>query len=167
MRGAPDAPSLMPAPKPALTPGAGAAAIIVRRGARATRARIDVLSVLLAAHEALTHHDIEARLKPGHDIDRVTLYRVLEWLVDQGLAHKLAGDDRAWRFSSGGQGNQDSSQPAGHAHAHFRCSACGKVVCLDEAKLAAVALPAGFRGREIEVTIKGNCDECEGRLSQA
>jgi Fur family ferric uptake transcriptional regulator len=150
----------MSPPRAVLISGIDAATLIVRRGARATRARIDVLTVLLAAHEALTHHDIEARLKRGDDIDRVTLYRVLEWLVDQGLAHKLAGDDRVWRFSAGGQGEPGSGNRSGHAHAHFRCSACGKVVCLDEAKLPAIPLPDGFRGREVEVTIKGSCDAC-------
>jgi len=64
---------------------ANAQALLAERGARATRARIDVLSALLAADEALSHHDVERRLARGHDIDRVTLYRVLEWLTGQGL----------------------------------------------------------------------------------
>jgi Fur family ferric uptake transcriptional regulator len=137
-----------------------ARAIIVGRGARATRARIDVLTTLLAAREALTHHDIEQRLTRGHDVDRVTLYRVLDWLLEQGLAHKLAGDDRVWRFSAGGQRDTGSGKRPGHAHAHFHCSECGKVVCLDEARLPAIPLPEGFLGREVEVMIKGSCDEC-------
>ncbi len=137
-----------------------AQAIIVGRGARATRARVAVLTALLAAQEALTHHDIEQRLARGHDVDRVTLYRVLDWLVEQGLAHKLAGDDRVWRFSAGGQRDTGGGSRPGHAHAHFRCSECGKVVCLDEARLPAIPLPDGFRGREVEVTIRGICDAC-------
>ena len=125
-------------------------------GARATRARIDVLATLIAAQRALTHHEIEAWLEQRRDIDRVTLYRVLDWLTAQGLAHKHSGDDRVWRFSITGPGDASG----GHAHAHFQCSDCGKVICLDEARLPAIHLPRGFRRREVEVTVKGSCDEC-------
>jgi Fur family ferric uptake transcriptional regulator len=132
---------------------ASAQALLVDRGARATRARIHVLAVLLSAHEALSHHDVERRLVRGHDIDRVTLYRVLEWLVSQGLAHKVAGEDRVWRFSAAGQ--RDG------AHAHFQCSDCGRIVCLDQARVPAITLPAGFSRRDVEVTVRGRCDACQ------
>ena len=135
---------------------AAAQALLVERGARATRARIEVLSVLRAADEALSHHDVERRLARGHDIDRVTLYRVLEWLTAQSLAHKVAGDDRIWRFSAAGH----AGGGAVHAHAHFECSGCGRVICLDEARVPVIALPAGFRRREVEVTVKGTCGAC-------
>ena len=129
-------------------------ALLADRGARATRARIDVLATLLAADEALSHHDVERRLPPGHGIDRVTLYRVLEWLTDQRLAHKVASDDRVWRFSSAGRNR-------GSGHAHFQCSACGRVVCLEQARVPAIALPAGFTRRDVEITVKGTCDACD------
>ena len=135
---------------------ASAQVLLAERGARATRARIDVLSALLASDEALSHHDVERRLARGRDIDRVTLYRVLEWLTAQGLAHKVSGDDRIWRFSATGR----AGGGAVHAHAHFECSDCGRVICLEEARVPAVPLPAGFRRREIEVTVKGTCDAC-------
>jgi Fur family ferric uptake transcriptional regulator len=132
---------------------ASAQALLVDRGARATRARIHVLAVLLSAHEALSHHDVERRLARGHGIDRVTLYRVLEWLTSQGLAHKVAGEDRVWRFSAAGRREG--------AHAHFQCSDCGRIVCLDQARVPTIALPAGFRRREVEVTVRGTCDACQ------
>ena len=130
-----------------------AQSLLAGQGARPTRARIAVLSVLLAAREALTHHELERRLARGHDVDRVTLYRVLEWLTEHALAHKLAGDDRVWRFAAAGAA-------AGAAHAHFQCSDCGKVICLDETRMPAISLPRGFRRREVEVTVKGSCDDC-------
>ena len=135
---------------------AGAQALLAGRGARATRARVDVLAALLAADEALSHHDVERRLARVRDVDRVTLYRVLEWLTVQGLAHKVAGDDRVWRFSAAGH----AAGGVVHAHAHFECSACGRVICLDRARLPSIPLPAGFRRREVEVTVKGTCDAC-------
>ena len=123
-------------------------------GARLTRARIDVLAVLLDAGEALTHHDIECRLRRDHNVDRVTLYRVLEWLTEQGLAHKVSSEDRIWRFSAAGH------RSARGGHAHFECSSCGKVICLDPARLPSVHLPAGYRRRDVEVTVRGSCARC-------
>ncbi len=139
--------------RPARAPTAEA--LLARQGGRPTRARVQVLAVLLAAREALSHHEVERRLARTGAVDRVTLYRVLEWLTDQGLAHKLAGDDRIWRFSAAG-----NDHPGGAAHAHFQCSECGKVVCLDEAAWPAIPLPKGFRRTEVDVTVKGSCDAC-------
>jgi len=133
-----------------------AEALLAARGARATRTRLRALGVLLAAREALTHHEIERRVGRGQDVDRVTLYRVLEWLVEQELAHKLAGEDRVWRYSAADHGGRAHAG----AHAHFECSDCGRVVCLDDTAVPSVALPRGFRRREVEVTVKGSCDDC-------
>ncbi len=74
------------------------AAQIRATGARATPARIRVLQLLRDAPAALTHHDIEAALGDAM-LDRVTLYRVLDWLVESGLAHKSADASRVYRFS--------------------------------------------------------------------
>ena len=138
----------------AKTAGINAASLLAATGARLTRARIEVLSVLLRTDEALTHHEVERRLRRSH-VDRVTLYRVLEWLTAQGLVHKLAGDDRVWRFSAAG-----NTHARGTRHPHFECSSCGKVICLDEARLPSIPLPAGYRRRDVTVTIRGSCDRC-------
>ena len=60
-------------------------------GARATPARIRVLALLTSAPVPLSHHDIEAALGDA-SLDRVTLYRVLDWLVASGLAVKRADE---------------------------------------------------------------------------
>ena len=140
-------------------PSRPAAELLAGRGLRSTRARLEVLDVLFGAREALTHHGIEQRLKRGQDIDRVTLYRVLDWLVEQRLAHKLAGEDRIWRFSVVEHGTAAGAR-ARHAHAHFECSRCGRVICLADATVPVVAVPNGYRRDEVEVTVKGSCDRC-------
>lgn len=123
-------------------------------GARMTRPRIMVLAVLLEAERALTHTDVESRLPRATDVDRVTIYRVLEWLTEQGLAHKIAGDDRVWRFNAAAHAHEGP-------HAHFQCSDCGKVICLDEAQARpAVKLPTGYKQQQVELTIKGLCAQC-------
>lgn len=141
---------------------AAAAAVrsITAHGSRSTRARVDVLATLLVAHEALSHHDVEERLGPGRRIDRVTLYRVLDWLVAQGLAHKLAGEDRVWRFSASAPRAGGGAPAGGPAHAHFHCVGCGKIVCLDEARMPVIPVPSGYRRHDVDVTVKGYCDRC-------
>jgi len=133
-----------------------AEALVQRTGARVTRQRIEVLAVLLAAPRALTHLEIENRANRTLGIDRVTVYRVLEWLTAHLLAHKIAGDDRVWRFNAAGDESERS-----HAHAHFKCNGCGEVICLDEVRAArGVRLPSGYRSQEVELTVKGLCVEC-------
>ncbi len=123
-------------------------------GARMTRPRIAVLAVLFAAERALTHTEVESRLPASLGVNRVTIYRVLEWLTERGLAHKIAGDDRVWRFNA--------AEHAHHGpHAHFQCSDCGRVLCLDPVATGpAVRLPAGYRQQRVELTVKGLCAEC-------
>jgi Fur family ferric uptake transcriptional regulator len=133
-----------------------AEALVGRTGARITRQRVEVLAILLAAQRALTHHEIEKRINRGPGIDRVTVYRVLDWLTSHNLAHKIAGDDRIWRFNAAG-----AEPELGHDHAHFKCNDCGDVICLDQVTAARdVRLPSGYRPQEVELTVKGLCAEC-------
>jgi Fur family ferric uptake transcriptional regulator len=141
-----------------MTPGPHARAelLVQRTGARVTRPRVEVLAILLAAPRALTHHEIEKRAQRRRRMDRVTVYRVLEWLTSRNLAHRIAGDDRVWRF------NAANDEAAGrHAHAHFKCKRCGEVTCLEEVRAArSIRLPSGYRSQEVDLTVKGLCVEC-------
>ena len=119
-------------------------------GARVTSGRVSVLGLLLESRRALTHLEIEEALP--EQLDRVTLYRILDWLVAEGLAHRISSDDRVWRFSV------ENSKHQGHAH--FQCSDCGKVVCLEQAGAPKVRLPKGYRMQEMDLTVKGHCAAC-------
>jgi Fur family ferric uptake transcriptional regulator len=128
--------------------------LIRKTGARVTNARIEVLALLLKAETALSHADIEARLAPAAGIDRVTVYRVLDWLTAQQLAHKISGDDRVWRFNAAGSAHR-------HDHAHFKCSCCQRVICLDDlGEGLTPKLPAGYTPYQVDLTVKGLCAEC-------
>lgn len=147
---------------------------------RVTTARLDVLTTLLVKQRALSHTELQDALPT---MDRVTLYRALDCLAEAGLAHKITGEDRVFRFSTG---NDQKNMPAQHGvaevaqknlkqhqhqHGHFTCTQCGQVHCLDHsdvtltlkdqlhATLAATRLQ-GFESHDIEVTIKGWCKQC-------
>lgn len=144
------------AASPGTVDAAGGASVaeqaIRATGARVTQGRILVLEVLQQAGRALTHHEIEAAV--AGPLDRVTVYRVLDWLTREQIAHKIPGDDRVWRFTIAGQ-------KQAHQHAHFQCTDCSQVICLDDVpSTLRPRLPAGYRSVGVEVTVKGQCKEC-------
>ena len=136
-------------------PGLAAAEALIRsRAERLTAPRSAVLAALLAADAALTHHEVEAALRARAPVDRVTVYRVLDWLVDRGLAHRIAGDDRTWRFRA-------NPAPDSAPHAHFTCTRCGRTVCLEAVTVPRrVQVPDGFRPEALELTVRGRCAQC-------
>jgi Fur family ferric uptake transcriptional regulator len=130
-----------------------AESLIRATGARVTRQRIIVLDFLLGQDKSLTHHEIQDRLS-DEALDPVTLYRVLEWLTENELIHRIAGADQVWRFSAG------AGQHA-HEHAHFQCTKCEQVTCFTEVPLPRkIKLPAGFESQEMDFLIKGTCPHC-------
>lgn len=129
--------------------------LVKESGGRNTEARRNVLACLIAAGRALSHSEIEAQLQ-GTDLDRVTLYRVLEWLVDHLLAHRvggLSGFDRAMRFAF-------SRPERRSAHAHFQCVQCGTTMCLDDVAVPALPVPGGIELQGIELAAFGFCEVC-------
>ncbi|HTD02536.1 Fur family transcriptional regulator [Undibacterium sp.] len=143
---------------------------------RATEARINVLAVLLDNHCALSHQEVQDALQT---MDRVTLYRALDCLTDAGLTHKIAGDDRVFRYSTGSEhADQHVAGGIQHQHGHFKCTRCARVFCLDDEHGYHGAEPAppslkeqlqatlqhtlgrGFQSHDIELTIKGWCADC-------
>lgn len=125
-------------------------------GARVTPARVRVLCALRAAHSAQSHAEIEEALaQQAHPaIDRVTLYRVLDWLCSAGLALKAADARGVFRFSAA-QPNVEHAE-----HVHFRCTGCGGVFCLKSPPPRPPALPRGFRLAAMALDIRGECPRC-------
>lgn len=145
-----------PNPSPDSPLSAPLAELIRAVGARATPARTRVLGLLQASPTPLCHTEIEERLKQSADaaIDRVTLYRVLDWLAEAGLAHKASDARGVFRFSAARPDGQHGQ------HSHFRCTHCGAVFCLDMPLPVAPPLPAGFRLASIDLDIRGECAAC-------
>lgn len=131
-----------------------AAELITSHGGRVTRTRVAVVEVLHDSSHPLTHEELASALTgSGVTHDRVTLYRALDWLVEQGIAHRVAGSDRAWRYGLVRQ--------AAHQHAHFHCERCGLVFCLENLQPAfALALPGGYHLERAELLLHGACPAC-------
>jgi len=144
--------------------------LITDAGLRSTKARLAVLNTLLNSHTALSHTDILTTLQGVKEIDRVTVYRVLDWLQEHALIHKISTDDRAWKFQLNAPKRSykatDTSANSGllsnHGHAHLQCQRCGTVLCIHE--LAAhipQAIFDTYQISHIEISLKGLCQQCQ------
>jgi len=124
------------------------------QGERVTSPRTLVLAMLLVSDCASTQDDVSKALaNESREVDRVTVYRVLDWLVDHKLAHRVSSDARSWQFNA--------LDEAEHEHGHFACRECERIFCLDEPELpVTVAMPAGFRAEESELLVRGRCPDC-------
>jgi Fur family transcriptional regulator, ferric uptake regulator len=135
-----------------------AEAAIRKTSDRLTQPRVAVLACLMSQDHAASHFDIAQALAKHHPIDRVTVYRVLEWLVDVGIAHRIAGDDRVWRFMVN---EPDAKVATHHQHAHFTCVTCGQTFCLDDVPTTLnFQLPPGFQTRDVDLKFRGHCAHC-------
>jgi Fur family ferric uptake transcriptional regulator len=103
----------------------------------------------------LNHSEIESMLaQNGQSVDRVTIYRVLDWLSDVDLAHKAADGLGVFRFSASNPDDEHAQ------HMHLRCTGCGGMFCLDIPPPPLPVLPRGFRFGGMALDIRGECPRC-------
>ena len=137
-------------------------------GLRPTKARIAVLNTLMHSSTALSHTDILSALQGVKEIDRVTVYRVLDWLQENALIHKISTDDRAWKYQLNTPRRQYkeagnmSGLMQGHGHAHLQCQGCGTVLCIHElaAHIPSTILDT-YQVSLVEINLKGLCPQCQ------
>jgi Fe2+ or Zn2+ uptake regulation protein len=99
--------------------------------------------------------ELAARLP---DLSRTTVYRVLETLVDAGLARKVHHAGGVARFD-----------PMTSRHHHLVCDACGRLVDLEDEMVPPLRLPdssrTGFRIKDYSVSFTGLCPDCAKKKS--
>ncbi len=120
---------------------------------RNTPAKKTILELLKAENSALSQERIEAAVKG--EMDRVTIYRVLNRFCEDGITHKILGDDGKYYFALCRDCGHEKHD---HNHFHFRCVACNKIECLDEK--VAVRLPDGYRMEHVAGWVTGYCAGC-------
>ncbi len=124
-------------------------------GLRATPGRIAALQLLRRSTSPLTHSEVAERLI-GAGVDRVTVFRNLNDLVEAGLLRRAELGDHVWRFEIIDLNSGDSS-----SHPHFLCVDCGSVSCLGDVELTARSQRAIAKvGKAIEILIRGHCNDC-------
>ncbi|MBR0649369.1 transcriptional repressor [Roseomonas terrae] len=133
-----------------------------RRGATLTPLRRQVLGLVLEAEAPVGAYALLDRLKmsrPG--AAPPTVYRALDFLLEQGLIHKL---ERLNAYV----GCTDAGHAEGHGHHHphqfLICRRCGTTVEITDHGVAhaieAAARRAGFAVASATVEIEGECARC-------
>lgn len=131
-------------------------ASIRQTGLRATPSRIAVLGLLRRQTAPLSHGEVVASVE-DRGWDRATIYRNLIDLSDVGLARRTDVGDHVWRFEA------TSGNDAQDEHPHFLCTECGAIECLPDLELRMPArkrTPRAIRERQVEVQVRGLCDDC-------
>lgn len=91
----------------------------------------------------------------GEAVDRATIYRVLNSFCEDGIVHKILGDDGKYYFAVCVNCSEKKHK---HNHFHFRCLSCGKIECLTNEM--EVKLPEGYQSVNFNGFISGYCANC-------
>ena len=131
--------------------------ILRNKGLRVTSTRKSVLDAIVKFDSALTHTELEKKLI--NQLDRVTLYRVLDAFHNAGILHRFSDIEGATRYAMCEFDDCDKNHQ-NDSHMHFRCLKCGKVSCLHEIKPPDIHLPKGYEMTNITLNAEGFCKNC-------
>jgi len=148
-------------PKSALVPPFDSEALLRGSGLRVTRAAQTVLELIEHSSQPLTHEEVAAAYTTatGEAPDRVTIYRVLDRLVEAGLCDRRVVADRINRFS------RHVEAESGNI---FECDQCHKVLALPSdpelpkmmGRLGRTLRKQGIDTRHTALTLHGTCGNC-------
>lgn len=134
--------------------------ICADRGARLTDLRRQVFELVLGSHKPVGAYDLVARLGEagGKAVAPQTVYRALDFLIEQGLVHRIASLNAF----------VGCSHPhVAHAGQFMICSRCQEVAELGDptavAGLIDRAAAQGFAVQSVAVELTGICAACQGR----
>lgn len=116
-----------------------------------------MLETLDRATDPMSVPQILSKLR---SVDTVTVYRTLNTFVRKKLVHRIRGEDRGWLYAL----SDDSATPQ-HQHPHFVCDDCGRVECLEDARIppgliGEMRIDSGYRVSYPEVVLHGICPKC-------
>jgi Fur family transcriptional regulator, ferric uptake regulator len=124
------------------------------KSTRNTVAKTKIQEFLHASKVAVSQNDIQENLP--NLCDRVTFYRILDRLVDEGFAHKIVNTNGTTMFAVC---KVDCNTHHNHNHIHFSCVKCSQVTCLEDI-LPKFDLPQNYKIEEVSFTISGTCPNC-------
>ena len=123
----------------------------------ATDNRLRVMEVIGSNNYPLPAVDIYAILERSSRINRVTVYRILDLLVEHELVDRISSGGRSFYY---GMAPNEHHEP----HAHFYCKCCGRMDCLNPEilNIDADGLLKTFPGQidKVEVRVDGVCRNC-------
>ena len=131
--------------------------LLEQAGLTATDNRLMVLEVIGANTSPLNVREIFDTLNRRSNINRVTIYRILDLLVENGIVDRLSGGGRSFYYGLAPNEHH-------HPHPHFYCKSCGNMECLNPESLPLDMAPLKrtYPGsvENVEVRVDGVCKNC-------
>ena len=123
----------------------------------ATNNRIRVLEIVGNNKFPLSADDIYKTLERSSSINRVTVYRILDLLVEHSIVERISTGGRSFYY---GLAPNEYHKP----HPHFYCRNCGHMECLSPESITVDTdrLWKTFPGQieKVEIRIDGICKNC-------
>ena len=130
--------------------------LLKENGFKVTKGRAEVLALFFKADRPLSQKEIMEMLRL--DLDRASVYRILDAFTQAGLIHMAYVDGRHRVYELPGKCGAHSCHP------HFSCRGCGMTACLEDFKgRYKVDLADGFVAERQKVLIEGLCPSCKGK----
>jgi len=126
------------------------------RTTRNTIAKTTILNLISTSEIALSAVEIQKQI--GKLCDKVTIYRILDRLVNEDLVHKIATPEGIIKYASCHQDCQHQ-QTHRHNHIHFSCEKCLSVTCLDAIE-PSFTTPKNYIVKEVNFMLSGLCPDC-------
>ena len=119
--------------------------------------RLSVLQIIGNSPHPLSAQEIIEHSSRVQHVNRVTVYRILDRLVEKKLVERISAGDRSFRYGLAPNANH-------RPHSHFFCLECGEMECLspDYITLDMESLERSFLGliERVEVRFDGICEDC-------
>ena len=136
---------------------ADAEAICHARGVRLTPQRRRIFEIVWSSHNPIGAYEILDRLnEDGGRAAPMTVYRALDFLMEQGLVHRLASLNAFLGCHHPGEK---------HSGQFLICRACGRAAELEDDRIARAistgAARSGFAVEDQLVEIEGLCPDCQ------
>jgi len=120
-----------------------------------TKQRVRVLEEIALDTAAVSQPELEKKL--GKEIDRVTLYRILNTYEDKGILHRIMDMNGTANYAIC---SASCTEHHHHdEHVHFNCTNCLKIYCL-EVNVPRIKMPQGFTATTVTSTAYGVCEKC-------
>lgn len=120
---------------------------------RNTPTKEAVLSVLNLSSKAMSQNAIEKEI--GVDINRATIYRVLNRFCEDGILHRIVADDGKQYFAVCVKCGENE-KPLHHFH--FRCKKCETIECMPTP--VHFSIPKGYQVDSVNSVLTGICKTC-------
>jgi Fur family ferric uptake transcriptional regulator len=119
---------------------------------RNTPSKQEILDILKRNDKAMSQDMIMDQM--SLNVDRVTVYRILNTFCDDGVTHKVIAEDGKSYFAL----CQHCEEFHRHDHFHFQCTICNKIECLEQ--FIDIKLPTGYIVKDMNCIVSGICSDC-------